>query len=90
MVVVKKMCDVFGDMNVLFMGAVGECAQLFSWGFIKESPPTVSALVTSGMDAFILSLPWVPMMYYSYRIAPPDLVSTMASTACVFQFTIGK
>ncbi len=56
----------------------------------RENPPTVSALTMSALDTFVMALPWVGILYYGYKIAPPDLIGTMTAMTGMFQFVIGK
>lgn len=55
----------------------------------SQSPPYY-AVALAFLDSFISAIPWVATLQYGYRIAPPDLVATMAACISTVEFIISK
>ena len=60
------------------------------WKLVSYSatPPYYSIFLFI-LDIFTNALPVVGLLFYSNKIAPPDLIATMAAVAGVFFWTIG-
>ena len=57
--------------------------------FFSATPPYYSIFLFI-LDTFTNALPLVGLLFYSNKIAPPDLIATMAAVAGVFFWTIGR
>ncbi len=55
----------------------------------RTSPPNY-ILGLAVLDAVCITLPVTASMYYTYKIAPPDYIGTMAGTVATTWHTIGK
>ena len=44
----------------------------------------------ASLDAIIVTVNWLAIMTYVYKIAPPDLVSTMTATVHVIEWVISE
>ena len=56
--------------------------------FCSATPPYYSIFLFM-LDLSTVALPVVGLLFYSNKIAPPDLIATMAAVASVFFWTIG-
>ncbi len=55
----------------------------------SQSPPYYT-LYIAAFDSFVYVVNWLAIMTYVYKIAPPDLVSTMTATVHVVEWVIMK
>merc|ERR1712061_720765 len=85
--IAKKVISVLGELNIIFIGIIIESSRLVLWAVIRATPPYYSIFLFI-LDTFTNALPLVGLLFYSNKIAPPDLIATMAAVAGVFFWTI--
>eukprot|EP00094_Tigriopus_californicus_P000307 TCALIF_00297-PA protein Name:"Protein of unknown function" AED:0.27 eAED:0.27 QI:0/0.75/0.4/0.8/1/1/5/0/457 len=87
--VAKPLIQWVGDVNMIAVGILVEGVRLIIYATVVQTPPYY-AFALHALDSISWTTTFVATIYYSYTVAPPDLIATMTATINAIEFIIAK
>lgn len=85
----KWIIESVGHVHICYASIIIDCGRLVLCSYIKQSPPYY-IYGLAWLDALCATLYWTSAIMYSYKIAPPTLVGTMAALTGSVNWIVGK